>query len=507
MRGTILLPAILMGTALFAGPVTLSVDAPTYAGQHIQLYGYADYFTLWTELLAEGELDAQGVCSLTADVEGTRKAVIRIGPVGADLYLRAGSYHLRIPAPAAGEALPIGGTTRVDPEFPDLPALDVNALVSDMNERLDGFLAQDLATDNNAGMEEVAKVRAGKVKPVADTARGPRSIFTGPQWNAARTDTFAQKLQKFYAGVDDPWFQRDVEYGLAGLYLGPRDDDRELFDRYLKDRPVLYNVPEYVRFFSNFYAGYMMRFGYAKDPDKFLAAVRGGRTDSLKAILARNDFMRAPRVNELVLITGLYAEHGNKQFDPPGALAVLKDVAASSSFPENRTIAGNMVRDLTTMKAGAALPPLPLRTATGAPADLTSALSTGPVCLFVTTPRCIYCDQELAALTQLQTEYGGYATFINILAPANEADLHAWLKEHPETKGSAWYSTTRVNELLDRLRLKSIPAVFLLQDGSLTAAPGPLPSQGLKAVLYSIKAKADEKQLLKPDRGLPPPRR
>lgn len=138
--------------------------------------------------------------------------------------------------------------------------------------------------------------------------------------------------------MNDPWFQNDVEYGLAGLYLGPRNDDRKLFDRYLKSKPVLYDVPEYVRFFSGFYEGYMMRFGYAKAPDQFIAFVRNARADSLKAMLARNDFMRDPQVNELVLITGLYTEHGNKQFDPRGVLAVL-GVAGTFSFsgePEDR---------------------------------------------------------------------------------------------------------------------------------------------------------------------------
>lgn len=53
----------------------------------------------------------------------------------------------------------------------------------------------------------------------------------------------------------------------------------------------------------------------------------------------------------------------------------------------------------------------------------------------------------------------------------------------------------------------SVPAVYLLKDNVLSASPGPLPSQGLTDVLFSIKVKADEEQRLKPDRGLPPPRR
>lgn len=506
MRRSHLLPAIVIGTTLCAAPVTIRVEAPDYAGKHIRLYAYSDYFTLRTTLLAEGDVDGNGAVTLNADVDGTRKAVLRIGPVGADLYLRGGNYHVRIPAPPPGQVLPWGGTTRVDPEFLDLDALDVNALMTDLNERLDAFVAQDLAMDNDAGMAEVAKVRAGEVKPAADSTKGPRTLFTGPQWSLARTDTFARKLRKFYAGVRDPWFQSNVEYGLAGTYLGPRTDDRQLFERYIAGRPILYDVPEYVRFFNNLFEGYLMRAGYAKNPDAFVAWVRTGATDSLKAALRRNEFLRDDRVNELVLIAGLYDRSGKKEFDRNGVLAVLKDVRARSAFAEHRAIAEDMVQDLTAMGVGERLPPLPLRTATGEAADL-SETPEGPACLFITTPRCTYCDEEFSALAQLYKEYGAYVTFIGILAPANEADLSAWAKEHPGMEGATWYATTRTNELQEQLRSKSVPALYLLQDGVLTASPGPLPSRGLKAVLYTIKAKADAERRLKPDRGLPPPKR
>ncbi|MBK9420322.1 MAG: redoxin domain-containing protein [Flavobacteriales bacterium] len=506
MRIVPVLFALMLGSGLAAAPVSVRVEAPTYAGKHIRLFAYSDLFTLRTVLLAEAELDAQGNAMLSADVMGTRKAIFRVGPVGADLYLRAGTYHVRIPPPASGEALPLGGTIRVDLEFIDLPALDVNALVSDLNERLDAFVAEQLATDNNAGMNEVAKVRAGKVKPTADSARAPAQIFTGPQWAPARTDTFAQKLRKFYADVHDTWFQSDVEYGLAGLYLGPRNDDRKLFERYLKDKPVLYDVPEYVRFFNGFYEGYMMRFGYAKAPDSFAAFLRSANTDSLKTMLARNDFLRAPEVNELVLINGLYAEHGNKQLDPRGVLAVLQYVQAHSVFPENRTLAANMVADLTAMQPGQPLPSLRLRTVDGTAEDL-SALPAGPVCIFITTPRCTYCEQELAALGQQVKEYGEYVQFVGILAKGENTDMSAWLAEHPDAMGLTWYSPTRTDELLEELRLVSVPAVYLVTDNILLASPGPLPSQGLTNVLFSIKAKADEERRIKPDRGMPPPKR
>ena len=496
---------LLLALPTQAAPVVLHVEAPQWAGQHIRLSQYVDLFTESTLLLAEADLDAQGRATLHAEVEGTCKGLIRVGPVGAELWLRPGSYHVVLPAPPAGQALPIGGSTRVDPVFQELSALDVNALMTDLNERLDGFIAEDLATDNDAGMAEVAKVRAGVVQAAPDSARGPLTIYTGPGWSAARTDSFAAKLRKFYAGVDDPWFQSNVEYGLAGLYLGPRADDRALYGQWIQGRPVLYDVPEYVRFFGNFYAGRMMRWGYGKGPDRFLAAVRAGQVDSLKAMLARNDLMRDPRVNELVLITGLQAEWGNKEFDRNGVLAVLREVRSGSTWPEHRELAAHLVQQLTAMQPGSELPAVHLLDPEGATA--TPAWPAGPACVFITTPGCTYCDQEMAALALLQKEYADYAAFVGIMAPADSSNLAAWVDQHPEAAGMAWYRTARVNELLEDLHVHSVPALILLRDGKIEACPGPLPSQGLKAVLHTMQVKADEERRLRPDRGLPPPRR
>ena len=145
--------------ALHAATVSITVDAPTYPDRHVLLYRYMDAFTLRTERIAEGRTDASGHVVLTADVQGTERVLLRIGEVGADLFLRAGHYHVKMPAPGPNEVRTISGTARVDPVFIDLDPLDVNALVSDLNERLDAFLAEDLATDQNAGMEAVAKAR------------------------------------------------------------------------------------------------------------------------------------------------------------------------------------------------------------------------------------------------------------------------------------------------------------------------------------------------------------
>lgn len=504
MRYFLLVALFPFSMLLNAATVQVHMEAPSYPGQRVTLYRYMDPFTRRLEPIANGYADTKGHVLLTAEVEGTQKALLLIGTVGADLWLRAGSYHVQMPPPKPDQVRTISGTARVDLTFIDLDPLDVNALISDLNGRLDAFLAENLATDQDAGMEAVAKARSGADTMVPDTSRTRPELFLSPTWNESRVDSFALKLRKFYASVNDPWFQQNVEYGIAGLRLGPRTKDRDLFNRYLKDRPVLYDVPEYTRFFSAFFTDHILRFPFRSDTDALLNEVRAGRTDSLKALLAQNDFLKDDRLNELVLITGLYAQHGNTLFDPAGIQKVLRDVQERSRYPEHRSIAANMLWDLTAMAAGTLLPSVNVIDTAGQTLGLDSLLE-GNVCLMVTTIGNPYSDQELEALGKLQEEYGPYIRFVNIALDRSPEALGTWLRANPR-HGGTWTTPADQRMLLDRLRIRSVPVLYLLNGRQLTASPGPRPSQGLAAALHRLKVAKDEEQRLKPDRGRTPPK-
>ncbi len=60
--------------------------------------------------------------------------------------------------------------------FLDLDPLDINALTTDVNERIDAFVAEDLATDEVAGMQAVdIQRKEGSRDPIALSAHLPCS--------------------------------------------------------------------------------------------------------------------------------------------------------------------------------------------------------------------------------------------------------------------------------------------------------------------------------------------
>lgn len=495
-RLLLLLFPILLANAASAVAVRVAVNAPTYGQQRVLLYRYMDLFTGRTELLAHARLDAQGNALLEADVSGTVKAMVRIGEVHADLWLRGGSYTLDLPAPDPKRARSVNGTTTVDPLFKGLDPLDVNALMTDLNERLDAFLAEDLATDQRAGMQAVDLVRKGQDTVDRDSTRRPNTLFITPDMSPARVDTFEQKLRRFYADVRDPWFWQNLDYGVAGLRFGPNVNERALFDRYLREKPVLHDVPEYVRFIGSFFEGHILRHTFRTDEVRLISAVDQEQVDSLRALLAKNDFLKDPQLNELVLIMELYANHPGKLFDRKAIVGILDNVASTSNWPEHRRIAENMMWDLTTMNVGGVLPSLVLRTPEGTPTRVDTLLHDA-TCLVITASWCSYCEQELIALDALEKEYGAYFNVVAIALDRDMDELEAYIRQHPQ-RDWHWMFGGDDPTIMDVLRLHNVPAFFLLNGDRLAYAPAPPPSNGLAAILHRMKTEADQRNKLRP---------
>lgn len=493
---------LLFATACLAS-ARITLHAPTYAGQRATLYRYHDLFTLRTERIAEATIDAHGDAVLQGEVSGTTKAVIRIGDVVCDLWLRDGALEITVPAPTPDAAHTLSGI-HVDPVLTDPDPMDVNALLSDLNERLDGFVAQDLATDSRAAMQAVDSTRRnhGTLRP--DTAARRTPLYVTPNWSDARVDTFEVKLRRFYAEVKDPWFWNDLEYGIAGLRFGPRANDRTLFTRYLKDKTVLYTVPEYVRFVRSFFEDHLIRFPFHTHETALINTIRAADMDSLKHILARHDFLHDDRLCELVMLDQLYANYPGKTFDREGILRILHHAAAASTYPEHRRIAADMVWDLTVMRVGGALPDLSLRTTDGAQLRLDS-MPPGPTYIAVTASWSTYCEQEMIALAALYKEYGTSVRIIAISLDHDMAQLNAYVRAHPDRDWS-WAYGGDSREVEDALRLRNVPAFFALNEGRLILAPAPPPSNGAAAYFHKWKAESDERNKLRPDQG-PPPRR
>lgn len=496
MRSIPLVLSLLLCLPSLAGTFTIQVEAPQHRGEVVSLFRYDDLFTLRTRLLVRGLLNNEGTTTLQGEVvEGTTHRVqLRIGDVVSDLYLRAGhALHVRVLPTSAARSL--NGTTRADLEFLDLGPLDVNALAADLNGRVDDFISEDLATDRVAGMQavEVTRKEGGNA---ADSTKRPPTLFVTPLLSAQRVDTFEHKLDRFYAGVDDAWFIAYRRYTMAGLRQGPRTIDKDLYARYLSDGTVYYDNPEQVRFLRGFFADLLPGQVVRDAGDTLRTRLREGDVAGLVELVQRNDFLRHhQQLSELVLMDQLYLMHPGKLLERAHVRRTLQQIAETSTYAEHRAIATNMLWDLTAMSVGQPLPSVRLLDDRDRPVALDSLLQ-GPVCVVVTAAWCTYCAVELEALERLHTEYKGSIRIIAIALDTSITAVRAYRKAHPG-QDFAWYRAMADQELREQLRLRAIPAVFLLNDGILARSPAPLPSEGLGALFHQARTAVEQDQRIK----------
>ncbi|MBL7951734.1 MAG: redoxin domain-containing protein [Flavobacteriales bacterium] len=494
MRHVLLILACISCAIVHGAPFTIHVTARGLGADVVSLYRYSDLFTLRTTLVTRGLLDNTGQVILEGDAQGTVKMQLRIGERFADLYVRPGSA-LHVSTYDLGTARSLNGTTKMGLEFKDIDALDVNALTTDLNERIDAFVAEDLATDQAAGMQALdIQRKQGTAKP--DSTVRPATLFITPTLSKAKLDSFATKLHAFYKEVHDPWFAHYLDYGIAGLYLGPRVHERDLFEQFMEGKNVLYDDPEYVRFTRNLFADGLEQLARYKN-DSLLTAAAQGDARSLRRLFQANDFLRSDdRLAELVMIDQLYLDHAKKLVPFRDTERILADVTARSEFAEHRNIAANMLWDLTVMRVGSTLPHLRVEDARGRIVDLNTHLS-GPVCVAFTAGWCTYCAPEINTLVKLAEEYKGVVAVIIVSLDGTLNEFNAGRKGVPSSEQVLWLHAVAEQELRDDMRLKSLPAFYLLNDSTVARAPAPLPSKGLAELFFKAKTEAEKGQQLK----------
>lgn len=484
----------LFSLLLQAGNFTIHVTARGFGEDIVSLYRYADLFTHRTILVQRGLLDNTGRTTLEGEVSGTTKVQLRMGERTADLYVRPGSV-LHVSPVDLGTARSLNGTTRMGLDFTGIDPLDVNALTADLNERIDAFIAEDLATDQVAGMQALdIQRKAGSAKP--DSSARPATLFVTPQLSKARIDSFAVKLRKFYAEVKDPWFAHYLDYSIAGLHFGPRLNERELFNAYLQGRPVLYDDPEFIRAVRTLFSeGLEQLHRYKRDT--LHLAVHARDPNELRALFQQNDFLRTDdRLAELVMIDQLYLNHSSRLIDGRDATAIISAVASNSTYPEHRNIATNMVWDLTAMQVGSKLPPMRLEDERGQLVDQQEIMK-GATCVAFTAGWCTYCTAEISTLIKLAEDSKGVVKVVIINLDRTSDAFKAAKKLMPASAHVLWLHAVAEQQVREDLRIRSLPAFYLLNDEVLARSPAPRPSEGLAAIFYKARTEADRGQRLK----------
>jgi len=445
--------------------------APSYSGKRIELLRYHDYVTQSFEVLATGTVNDDGTFSLSAPLNNVELLRLRIDYTNAQFFGTPGTiYNVEVPDLPSDQARTVAKTNMVELIFNALPPADLNSLISEFNLRYENFFA----------------------KHYYDLADG--------QFIAAldsfRTDT----EHAFEARSEDVFFDHYRKYAYGSIELLSKDamalniSRKTLYEKYLKEQPVYYANPEYMAFIDGYFSNYFSQYMFTKGDKIIKYAINEKMSYTiLREAMNHDDFLKDPRLQELILIKGLGDLFHHKEFDQANIIGLLDSATMLTVYPENSLIAEALKNELTAMSVGYPAPEFQLLTLSGDSVSLSDLRGKYVYINFwASWNKASVLDMRL--LPPMVEKYKEDVVFVSICMDEDPTDMKSTLSAYPDWD---WTLLTAGNVMTvgELFRIRAIPAYFLIgPDGILIQSPAysPRPNgtgKTIDEVLHNIYRK------------------
>lgn len=318
------------------------------------------------------------------------------------------------------------------------------------------------------------------------------NYFTINNYDKFVTGTIREDAKKFIAQADskykhiqEPFFQQHKTYKLAELALSTRAmGQKKIYETYFKNKPILYNHPEYMNFFKSFYGGIMLNTVNTSKNEKIKNIIRNGSGyDSLVVFVNELDFIKDKNLAELFIMQGLYELYYSGKYDKYKIESLLHECLASSKNAEISKIAKNIIEIITRLKPGSPAPDFTGKGLEAQPVKLSSFFNK-PIYLTFFDPRDPASIKEIPVIKNLYDKYKKDIHFISVCSACTYGSLQDFMTQY----GLKWTFLIVDAETEANYEVFAYPSAFLLKkDGIFYRSPAELPSQNLEDYLYKVR--------------------
>jgi thiol-disulfide isomerase/thioredoxin len=299
---------------------------------------------------------------------------------------------------------------------------------------------------------------------------------------AAGTDTLQAHFQKKLPYLN-PYLRTAVKYRVASLEDLARADSREgLMKRYLHPDSLWYGHPDFMEFFNSFFSKYLTHLS-RPIPYRELAYRVNETRDYAEVLdlLGRDSLLVNDRIREGVLLRNLRELYYNPDFDKQAVLEILKQMQASTRFPEHRDIAGNLITRLHRLSRGTLPPTLPARQSNGSHIALSDYAGKYLYVQFWTSV-CEACKTDWIAMQSLYPRFSEEVRFLSISVDTEEEHFRATLKQLDYPWDFGWFGGDY--DVVDDYSLRAFPSYILLdREGKILQYPARSPADQLDVML------------------------
>ncbi len=417
-------------------------NAPMLASTPIVLTKYNDYITMTEVEMASATIADDGKFTLTVPGGVTGDYILHVGGSTHPLLLEPGHlYNLEIPDPNGNDLY-----------YPT--ETDTNLLLyqtSNLDYQINYFSIYNY--------EDFSK---GTIKP--------------------KLKKFIDSMDTKYGYIKDEYFIQYKEYKLAELMANAGYKSRKTFyQTFLKGRPILYNHPQYMAYFNDFYIGAMNGLMRSSDNESLKNAVTNGTPiDTVLAVIKRNDFGDDARLVELICIKGLFELYYMPGYDKYKLENLVSELKNKTTSTEIKGIAEYFLQVIGRLKPGKQYINFEGKDTEG---NIHAITEYGGKYMFISffSPEDPTSIREITALKNIYDEFRKEVTFVTVCSSCTYSSLQSFVT----TNKLKWTFLLIDPSVESEYEVISYPAAFFIdKEGKFVFSPSPLPSAGLSDKIY-----------------------
>tara|TARA_R110002096_G_scaffold72174_4_gene172173 strand:- start:19746 stop:21128 length:1383 start_codon:yes stop_codon:yes gene_type:complete len=402
-------------------------DVKGFENKELKIGVYLDYITQTKEWIASGKIE-NGKFRIAISLDETRQLILKIEDKESSFFAKPGElYNLSIDFDAKANEGRIHDKF-LNIQFPFPKPGDLNLEIKKFNTAYQKFFEENyrLFIINAAGK---------KIENFIE------------EWEPKIKD-------------EESYSSEYIRYVLANLEDLKKIPKQKLFDKYLKNKPILYNQKEYFNFFTQLYASDFEQVVITKKGTELLIALM--MDESLvksKKLVKEIKGMENSQLAELYLINGLFEVYHKKVVNQKSSMKILEEIAKKGESEGNRIIAKNTISQLKKYAAMAVAPDFNLTNTEGKKVKL-SDYKGSYVYLSFWSNASVPSLRELKVLQKFHEEYGKKIKFISI----NLDDDSNYSKNVKADNNYNWPFLHIGDdfELKEQYNIKTIPSYFLI---------------------------------------------
>ena len=438
---------------LFAQQVTISGNAPDYAGNVIVFYTLDNYFCEGEINIAECTVGDNGDFSVNFPVSDVKLIFTRLGVFNVRLFVEPGfSYEVQLP-PLINKA----PEDMVNPFFKE--SMVTMYLLSVKNNK-DEIIDTDKDLNNQIlGFYQTFNLYYDSL--AVDVA------FRRP---VARLDSIINDFMEILPQTDNRFFD-DYAFYRSGLlyFIAQRGGVRYISEKYFARKPLQYDNQAYMELFNNTYDEYFRQTNSAISN----AINRQGSFIRLKRLLLQDGVLPTDSLCELVILKNTHDEFYAEQFSRSALLNILDSVIVYSKIERHCEIAEQIRSKITRLLRGFEPPDFELYKHDNTLVNLQNYSGKYVYLMFCTTYSYI-CLSQYKHLEELYQRHHKWLDIVVISADDNFENM----LDFRQKSGYLWDFLHFGNdpEVLKKYDVRMFPTGYLIDpEGKMVLSPAPAP--------------------------------